>query len=63
LCLPFGPANALTSASMISYMTCKPVPTASASRPCLADSAISRNDTTTSAGIAGVGLVLTGFFW
>jgi hypothetical protein len=60
---PFRPANTVTSASIIAYMTCKPAPTARASRPSFADSAISPNDTNTSAGIAGARLVSTCFFW
>jgi hypothetical protein len=61
--LPFGPANAVTSASIIAYITCKPAPTARASSPSFADSTICPNDTSTCSGIAGVGLVSTAFFW
>ena len=40
-CLPFGPANAVTSASINACITCRPAPTANASRPSCMFSAIS----------------------
>jgi hypothetical protein len=61
--LPFGPTSAATSASIIAYITCMPAPTARASRPSFADSAIWPNDTSTSAGITGVGLASTALLW
>ena len=51
LCLPLGPANATTDSSIIVPSTCSPAPTANASRPSLADSAISASATLTSAGM------------
>jgi hypothetical protein len=33
LCLPFGPANVLTSAAIGACITCRPAPTARASSP------------------------------
>jgi hypothetical protein len=33
LCLPFGPANVLTSAAISACITCRPAPTARASSP------------------------------
>jgi hypothetical protein len=45
LCLPRGPHSASTSALIHAPITCRPVATASASRPSRADSAISVNAT------------------
>jgi hypothetical protein len=61
--LPFGPASTVTSASIIADMTCRPAPTARASRPSLADSAISLNDTSTCSGTAGVALAPAVLLW
>ncbi|HEU0086923.1 MAG TPA: hypothetical protein VFQ77_04640 [Pseudonocardiaceae bacterium] len=44
-------------------MTCSPAPTARASKPSLADSAISLNDTSTCSGTAGVGLAPAVLLW
>jgi hypothetical protein len=63
MCLPFGPTSAVTSASIIAYITCMPAPTARASKPSFADSAISPSETSTSSGTAGVGLVSVVFLW
>ena len=45
--LPSGPHSRITSSSNMAAMTCIPVPTASASKPSFADSAISAIDTIT----------------
>ena len=50
--LPFGPANAVTSASINAAITCRPAPTASASRPSPMFSAISVIATLTRSGTA-----------
>jgi hypothetical protein len=60
---PFGPANAVTSASIIAYMTCMPAPTARANKPSFAASAISPNDTNTSAGTLGAWVASFVFSW
>ena len=52
-CLPFGPASTVTSASISAAMTCRPAPTARASRPSCRFSAISVIATLTRSGIAG----------
>jgi hypothetical protein len=51
-CLPFGPANAVTSASINACITCRPAPTANASRPSCMLSAISAIATLTCSGDA-----------
>jgi hypothetical protein len=66
--LPSGPHSRVTSSSNIAAITCKPVPTARASKPSFADSAISPIDTITCSGTAisaGItsGWARRGFFW
>jgi hypothetical protein len=51
-CLPFGPANTVTSASINAAITCRPAPTAKASRPSCMFSAISAIATLTRSGNA-----------
>ena len=51
-CLPFGPASAVTSASINACITCRPAPTANASRPSCMFSAISVIATLTRSGNA-----------
>ncbi len=60
LCLPFGPANTVTSASINACITCKPAPTARASRPSCMFSAISVIATLTRSGDA---VAPTGWIW
>src|SRR4030095_7828268 len=55
LCLPLGPANATTDSSIRGPITCSPAPTAS--RPSVADSALSASATETSAGLARPGVL------
>jgi hypothetical protein len=62
LCVPFGPANTVTSASISATITCRPAPTARASRPSCMFSAISVIATLTRSGIAGA-LASTGWIW
>ena len=61
-CLPFGPASAVTSASINAAITCRPAPTARASSPSCMFSAISVIATLTRSGIAGA-LASTGWIW
>ena len=61
-CLPFGPASAVTSASISACITCRPAPTARASRPSCMFSAISAIATLTRSGNAGA-LAFTGWIW
>ena len=61
-CLPLGPASALTSASINDCITCKPAPTANASRPSCIFSAISAIATLTCSGNPAV-VASTGRFW
>ena len=66
-CLPRGPHKASTSAAIIAASTCKPVPTAMASRPSRTSAAISLIATVTSSGNTGtipvLVLVPAVFFW
>src|SRR6185369_10801534 len=57
---PFGPANAVTSASINACITCRPAPTADASRPSCMFSAISAIATVTRSGDA---VAPTGWIW
>jgi hypothetical protein len=52
LCLPFGPASVITSASINACITCRPAPTANASRPSCMFSAMSVIATPTRSGNA-----------
>ena len=64
LCLPRGPATAVTSASNIACITCSPVPTARASRPSRRSAATSAIATFTCFGTAGgASLAGTFFLW
>src|SRR5512132_894559 len=56
-CLPLGPASAVTDSSIRVPSTCSPAPTARASRPSLADSAISASATETSSGMVSPGML------
>jgi hypothetical protein len=60
--LALGPANVFTSASIIAVMTCKPAPTAKASRPSRMSAATSAITTFTCSGtaISGESILL---FW
>jgi hypothetical protein len=51
--LPFGPHSALTSAAIIAAITCRPAPTAIASRPSRTSAAISSIATLTTSGTTG----------
>jgi hypothetical protein len=53
----------VTSASIIAYMTCSPAPTARASSPSFADSAISPKEIITSSGTHGAGLASAVLVW
>ena len=63
MCLPFGPTSPATSASIIAYITCMPAPTARASKPSFADSAISPSETRTSPGTAGAWVASVVLLW
>jgi hypothetical protein len=59
-----GPANAVTDCSISVCMTCSPAPTDSASRPSVADAAISASATETLPGIVSPGvLASTSLVW
>src|SRR5450759_2034792 len=64
-CLPRGPHAAATSASISEAITCKPAPTARASRPSRISSAISLIAIVTASGTASPAplLVVGMFFW
>ena len=68
-CRPLGPHSASTSAAIIAAITCKPAPTASASKPSRTSAAISLIATLTTSGtLTGPGdlsvvLVVAVFFW
>jgi len=59
---PFGPHTASTSAFIIAAITCKPVPTAIASRPSCTSPANSASTTDTASGSTGV-VALVACFW
>jgi len=63
--LPRGPHTAATSASIRAAITCRPAPTARASRPARMSSAISPIAMVTSSGMASPGpeLAFGVFFW
>jgi len=63
-----GPHSASTSAAIIAAITCKPAPTASASKPSRTSGEISLIATITSGTLTGPGdlsvvLVVAVFFW
>ncbi len=64
-CLPFGPASAVTSASISALITCRPAPTASASNPSRRSAATSAITTFTCSGTIGSGAngVSEAVFW
>jgi hypothetical protein len=62
--LPLGPANAVTDCSIKVCMTCNPAPTDSASRPSVAEWAISASATVTSSGMVSPSvLASTSLVW